>query len=151
VPLAGAADMLDDDDHLIDLKTSRLQSVCDCSSFAYGFRTPQSGLADGFRRHQMTPAGEERPAMGRISFTTNLERHLTCPPVRVGGGTIREVLDEVFAGNPQLRSYLVDEHGRLRRHVNVYVNEDPVADRIGLSDTVSPEDDIYVFQALSGG
>jgi hypothetical protein len=143
--------MLDDDDHLIDLKASRLQSVCDCSSFAYGFRTPQIGLANGFRRYQISPAGEERPAMGRISFTTNLERHLTCPPVRTRGGTIREVLDEVFAANPQLRSYLVDEHGRLRRHVNVYVNEDPVADRIGLSDTVSPEDDIYVFQALSGG
>jgi len=89
--------------------------------------------------------------MGRISFTANLERHLTCPPVRVRGGTIREVLDEVFDANPQLRSYLVDEHGRLRRHVNVYVNEDPVADRIGLSDIVAPEDDIYVFQALSGG
>ena len=89
--------------------------------------------------------------MGRISFTANLERHLTCPPVCVRGGTIREILDEVFGANPQLRSYLVDEHGRLRRHVNVYVNEDPVADRTGLSDTVAPEDDIYVFQALSGG
>jgi hypothetical protein len=99
----------------------------------------------------MTPAREGRPVIGQISFTTNLERHLTCLPVRVHGGTVREVLDEVFVANPRLRSYLVDEHGRLRRHVNVYVNEAPVADRIGLSDTVAPEDDIYVFQALSGG
>lgn len=89
--------------------------------------------------------------MGQIRFTANLERHLTCPPVRVRDGTLREVLDEVFAANPRLRSYLVDEHGRLRRHVNVYVNEDPVADRVGLNDPVASEDDIYVFQALSGG
>ena len=89
--------------------------------------------------------------MGRIRFTANLQRHVTCPAASVRGGTVREMLDEVFAENPQLRSYLVDEHGRLRRHVIVYVNDLPVADRLSLSDTVAPEDEIYVFQALSGG
>lgn len=89
--------------------------------------------------------------MGQVSFTANLQRHLSCPPARVSGGTVRQVLDSVFADNPRLRSYLVDEHGRLRRHVNVYINDQAVADRIGLSDAVKAEDDIYVFQALSGG
>jgi hypothetical protein len=64
---------------------------------------------------------------------------------------VRGVLDAVFADNPRLRSYLVDEHGRLRRHVNVYINDQSVTDRIGLSDADKAEDDIYVFQALSGG
>jgi sulfur-carrier protein len=90
-------------------------------------------------------------AMGQISFTATLQRHVPCPPVRTQGATVREVLDAVFVENPQLRSYLLDEHGRLRRHVNVYVNERPVADRIGLTDTVAAADDVYVFQALSGG
>ena len=89
--------------------------------------------------------------MGQISFTANLQRHVPSPPLRTHGGTVREVLDAVFVANPQLRSYLLDEHGRLRRHVNVYVNEQPVADRIGLTDTVGAADDVYVFQALSGG
>ena len=89
--------------------------------------------------------------MGQISFTTNLQRHLSCPPGRVQRGTVREALDGVFAGNPQLRSYLLDEHGRLRRHVNVFINDQTVSDRVGLSDAVTAEDDIYVFQALSGG
>lgn len=89
--------------------------------------------------------------MGEITFTANLRRHVACPPLHVGGGSVREVLERVFADNPQLRSYVVDEHGRLRQHVNVYVNEHPVADRLGLSDPVAAEDDIYVFQALSGG
>jgi molybdopterin converting factor small subunit len=89
--------------------------------------------------------------VGQVSFTANLQRHLSCPPARFSDGTVREVLDGVFAGNPRLRSYLVDEHGRLRRHVNVYINDQPVADRVGLSDAVRAEDDVYVFQALSGG
>src|SRR5271165_5681953 len=39
----------------------------------------------------------------------------------------------------------------LRRHVAVYVNGQPVHDRVWLTDPVGPHDEIYVFQALSGG
>jgi hypothetical protein len=39
----------------------------------------------------------------------------------------------------------------LRRHVAVYVGDRPVADRVQLSDAVGPRDEIYVFQALTGG
>lgn len=89
--------------------------------------------------------------MGQISFTANLRRHVACPPAAIRGGTVRSILDDVFTANPQLRGYVLDEHGRLRRHVVVYVGENPVVDRVGLSDRVAPEDDVYVFQALSGG
>lgn len=89
--------------------------------------------------------------MGEVQFTANLRRHVACPPARAEGGTVREVLEAVFAANPPLRDYVVDEQGRLRRHVNVYINDLPVADRIGLSDHVGPADDVFVFQALSGG
>lgn len=89
--------------------------------------------------------------MGQISFTANLQRHVPCPPLRTHGTTVREVLDAVFVDNPRLRSYLLDEQGRLRRHVNIYINEQSVTDRIGLTDTIAAADDVYVFQALSGG
>ena len=89
--------------------------------------------------------------MGQISFTANLRRHVACPPAAIRGGTVRSVLDDVFAENPRLRGYLLDEQGRLRRHVVVYVGENPVVDRIALSDRVAPDDDVFVFQALSGG
>lgn len=89
--------------------------------------------------------------MGQVSFTANLQRHVDCPPAGVVGRTVGEALEAVFADNPRLRSYVLDEHGRLRKHVNVFVNEAGVTDRTRLSDPVSPSDDIYVFQALSGG
>ena len=89
--------------------------------------------------------------MGRITFTANLERFVACPPRGIGGASVREALEEVFADNPSLRSYLLDEHGRLRRHINIFINDRMVADRIRLSDAVGPEDEVYVFQALSGG
>lgn len=89
--------------------------------------------------------------MGRIAFTSNLQRHVPCPPAGVRGATVREVLEHVFADNPLLRSYILDDQGRLRRHVNIFVNDNAVADRDRLTDAVGPDDDIYVFQALSGG
>lgn len=89
--------------------------------------------------------------MGQISFTANLQRHLPCPSMRAEGSTVREVLDGIFTDNPRLRSYLLDDQGRLRRHVNIFVNDRVIMDRDGLSDPVAPEDEIFVFQALSGG
>ncbi len=67
------------------------------------------------------------------------------------GGTVQEALDRVFAENPLLRSYLLDDQGRLRQHVNVFVNEYAVLDRNRLSDPITPNDDLFVIQALSGG
>ena len=89
--------------------------------------------------------------MGQVSFTPNLQRHLVCPPSALRGRTVREALDAVFADNPRLRSYVVDEHGRVRKHVNVFINGEAVADRSGLTDPITEADEVYVFQALSGG
>jgi sulfur carrier protein ThiS len=89
--------------------------------------------------------------MPRIAFTPNLRRHLACPGTEARGATVRAALDDVFATNPRLRGYLLDEHGRLRKHVAVFVNGQAIADRIALSDALAPEDEVFVFQALSGG
>lgn len=89
--------------------------------------------------------------MPRVTFTANLQRHLDCPSLDVGGAQVADVLAAVFAEKPLLRSYIVDDQGRLRHHVNVFVNSQMIADRSGLSDAVRPEDEVFVFQALSGG
>jgi sulfur-carrier protein len=89
--------------------------------------------------------------MPTVSFTTALARFLAAPAARVEGATVAEALAAVFMARPALRSYVLDDQGRLRRHVAVYVAGEPVSDRTGLSDPVSPDDEIYVFQALTGG
>lgn len=73
------------------------------------------------------------------------------PDLEVDGASVREALAAVFALHPQLESYLVDEQGRLRKHVNVFVNGSMVKDRLELSDPLGPGDKIWVMQALSGG
>ncbi len=89
--------------------------------------------------------------MPQVKFTQHLERHLAAPPVDVPGGTVREVLDNVFGQNPQLRGYVLDDQGRLRKHVVVFLDGRQIADRSGLSDSVEPSSEVLVMQALSGG
>ena len=71
--------------------------------------------------------------------------------IAVTGDTVRQALDAVFAQYPVLRGYIVDERGALRHHVVAFVNDEPVRDKQSLSESVPPDGEIYVFQALSGG
>jgi hypothetical protein len=64
---------------------------------------------------------------------------------------VREVLDRVFADNPRLRGYVVDERGVLRKHMSIFVDGAQIVDRERLSDPVGPATELYVMQALSGG
>ena len=89
--------------------------------------------------------------MPTVLFTRALERFLPAPSTTVGGTTVGAALAAVFASRPILRGYVLDDQGALRRHVAIYVNGRLVNDRTGLTDPVGPRDEIYVFQALSGG
>jgi sulfur carrier protein ThiS len=89
--------------------------------------------------------------MTTVLFTSALQRFLSVPSAQVTGATIAEALAAVFGSEPRLRGYVLDDQGALRRHVAIYVNGRPVSDRARLTDAVSKDDEIYVFQALSGG
>lgn len=89
--------------------------------------------------------------MPTISFTRALQRFLAAPFANVEAATVGDALGAVFSSRSVLRGYVLDDQGVLRRHVVVYVNGRPVNDRVGLTDPVGPRDEIYVFQALSGG
>jgi molybdopterin synthase sulfur carrier subunit len=89
--------------------------------------------------------------MARVTFTTNLRRHVDCPIVEAEGRTVREVLDIVFASNDRLRSYVLDDQAALRKHMTILVDGQRLRDLEKLSDTVTATTQIYILQALSGG
>ena len=89
--------------------------------------------------------------MPKVTFTCALQRFLPAPSAEVDGDTIGEALTAVFAKNPMLRGYVLDDQGRLRRHVVLYVKGRAPAQRVKLSDCVAASDEVFVFQALTGG
>jgi sulfur-carrier protein len=89
--------------------------------------------------------------MPRVSFTPNLRRHLDAPLLTVNGDTVKAVLEQAFLAEPELRGYLLDDQGRLRRHVAIFVDGRRIKDTVAFSDAVSPGSEVSVVQALSGG
>jgi molybdopterin synthase sulfur carrier subunit len=91
--------------------------------------------------------------MPRVSFTRHLQTFF--PTLKMGeevpGATVREVIAELEKRYPGFALYVGDETGRLRRHVNFFVGEDPICDRETQSDALSPADELFILQALSGG
>jgi len=86
-----------------------------------------------------------------VTVQTPFDTETVPNPVPIQATTVREVLEGVFADNPRLRGYIVDERGALRRHMIVFVDGRQISDRERLSDRVGPRSEIYVMQALSGG
>ena len=89
--------------------------------------------------------------MATVELTKHLHRFTGAADAEVPGATVGEVLDAYFAEQPQVRPYIVDEHGSIRRHVVVFLNGSQLQDRRGLGEAVGPADTIHIMQALSGG
>jgi molybdopterin synthase sulfur carrier subunit len=90
--------------------------------------------------------------MPTVKFTYALKRFfpgLTDTPAT--GSTLAAILQEMDARYPGVRSYLLDEQGGLRPHVNIFIGGMLIKDRIALSDPFPDDSEIYVMQALSGG
>jgi molybdopterin synthase sulfur carrier subunit len=86
-----------------------------------------------------------------VRFTRNIQRHVPCPTREAGGATLREVLDNYFRENEQARSYVLDDQGRVRQHMVIFIDSNQAQDRDNLSDRVAPGAIIDIVQALSGG
>ena len=63
------------------------------------------------------------------------------------GETLAAVLGDLFSREPGLKNHLLDEDGRIRPHVLIFVD----ASRAGLETPVSSTSEIQVLQAVSGG
>jgi molybdopterin converting factor small subunit len=89
--------------------------------------------------------------MPTVSFTANLRRHVDCPAEQVAGATVAQCLAAYFEMHPQVRTYVLDDQSRIRRHVAVFVGSEQIRDPATQSDAVEATTEITVMQALSGG
>lgn len=90
--------------------------------------------------------------MAYVEFTRNLKRFFPdLEPTEVPAETVAALVEALDQRTPKLAAYLVDDQGRLRQHVNIFVDEVMVRDRAGLSDPLTPQSKVFIVQALSGG
>jgi hypothetical protein len=92
--------------------------------------------------------------MARVRFTAHLPAlfpQLEHADLRLPASTLAELVHELERLAPGIAFYICDERGRLRKHVNIFVEGELLMDRTRLQDRLSPDSDVFVAQALSGG
>lgn len=71
--------------------------------------------------------------------------------MEVEARTLAEVFAALGAARPGLAERVLDDQGRVRRHVQVFLNEEPVGQRPPASVPVKGGDVVHILPAVSGG
>ena len=69
----------------------------------------------------------------------------------LSAASVRAVLEQIEQSHPSLYGSICDETGRVRRHVNVFVNSSLMGEREGLDTELIAGDVITILPAVSGG
>jgi len=67
------------------------------------------------------------------------------------GATLQGVIDALETDHPGIRARILDDEGKLRRFVNVYVGDEDVRFADGLGTTVPAGSSVSVIPAVAGG
>lgn len=67
--------------------------------------------------------------------------------MELDGGSLLDVLRSLETEHPRIVGWVLDEHGRIRRHVNVFVNGEMTRDDLPLA----PGDRVHVVPSITGG
>jgi sulfur-carrier protein len=89
--------------------------------------------------------------MAEIHFTSHLRNLVPEGPLAAAGVTVGEVLENLVAVQPHVRGYVLDDQGRLRKHVCIFADGERLAHDGALAHRIGPDCKLYVMQALSGG
>jgi sulfur-carrier protein len=90
--------------------------------------------------------------MAIVKFTPSLKRFFPdLAEIELDGTSIAEIVAAANARWDGLADYILDEKGALRKHVNIFLEEELIHDKQNLSDAVHKNSCIYIMQALSGG
>lgn len=90
--------------------------------------------------------------MPTVRIPAPLRKHTDgAAEVDVTGATLREVVEALESVHPGVRERLLDDDGRLRRFVNVFVADEDVRFLDGLDTAVGADDVVSIVPAVAGG
>ena len=89
--------------------------------------------------------------MARIAFTAHLRAVGPAGACVYDGATLGAVLDAAGEDYPRLKDYVLDDQGRIRKHIAIFVDGVMRPRETALGLPLEAHSEVYVFQALSGG
>jgi sulfur-carrier protein len=89
--------------------------------------------------------------MVTVHFTARLRALVPAGRAEIDSESVGDALEQIFARNGQMRGYVLDEQGKLRKHVCIFLDGERLPHETALVSPVGRSSEIYVMQALSGG
>ena len=104
-------------------------------------------------RERAVPRGcqETERRLATIAFTPHLRAVGPTQEEARPGSTLAEMLDALQADYPLLKAYVLDDQGRLRKHIAIFIDGVMAPRERALERPLNGSSHVYVFQALSGG
>jgi len=84
------------------------------------------------------------PALMKFYVDNQSELH-------IAGETVAELLENVLARYPALKTHLFDSNGDLRRHFNIFVNGIHLRDLNGMETQLNEDDQVILMASAAGG
>ena len=84
----------------------------------------------------------------KVLIASPLRPYTGADEVEAAGETLGALLADLDTRYPGIRFRMIDEQDRVRRHMRVFINGDPVK---ALAHPIRPGDEVAIVQALSGG
>lgn len=71
--------------------------------------------------------------------------------VLASGGTIKAIIDDLDRNHPGLKDRICDENGKLRKFVNIFLNDEDVRFMESIDTPVKDGDEVGIVPAIAGG
>ena len=84
----------------------------------------------------------------RVIVPTPLQSYTGSREAEAIGATLAAALEDLDRRYPGIRFRMIDEQGRIRPHMRLFVNGEQAFD---LARPLGPRDEVQIVQALSGG
>jgi len=88
----------------------------------------------------------------KVSIPTPLQRLVNNQSeVTCRGESIQELIDNLEAAYPGIKERLCDEHGKVRRFINIYLNGEDIRFLQAEETKLKPGDEVSIIPAIAGG
>jgi molybdopterin converting factor small subunit len=71
--------------------------------------------------------------------------------VPVQGAAVMDALNDAVEKYPALKAQIFDSNGKLRRHINIFVNDQSIRELDGLDTKLKETDRVTLLASISGG
>ena len=71
--------------------------------------------------------------------------------VSASGKSVREIIEDIDKKYPGVKDRICEADGRVRRFVNIFVNEEDIRFLDNLQTPISDQDEVSIIPAIAGG